>query len=1110
MHRIVAGSGPQNARIMVIGEAPGYEEERTLLPFNGQSGTEFGRMLNEAGINRNACYFTYVCKHRPPTNDVDDLIWTKKSRAPEGFVPLYNYTVHTSIAEGAAVVWAEIDKVKPDMIITCGNLPLWVLSQGEATSAVNWRGSQLRTYNGYRYVPTYSPTTVLRQWSWRSVSVTDIRRARMWMELNTPDPEYRFIVRPGFDIVMQTLDELIRKADVADLPLAVDIETRANQIACIGIAWSTLDAICIPLMCVESDEGYWSLEEELIITKKVQQLLQHKRVRNSGQNFIYDSQFFWRQYHYVPRLAEDTMVMQHVAFAGMQKGLDFLSSMYCRFHRFWKEEGKLWDPRTTNENQLWVYNCKDAVITFEITEALGNVLKQLNLWEQYRFQMDEFWWSILLMTLRGVRVDSTNRGQLAMELMETNTELTRRIQYIVGRPINIKSPKQLQELFYSDLNLAPIKDRKTGRISTNFESIKKLADKEPLVWPISDILLTLRSIGVFVSTFLSSQLDVDGRMRCSYNVAGPETYRLASSQNPFGSGMNMQNIPSGDRKKLLVKMPNVRNTFIPDPGYTIFDIDLDRADLQVVVWEADDIDLKRQLRLGVDLHVMNGILLAGKEPPPEDELIESHPNYAEHKARYKAERQLAKNFVHGCVDEHHEVLTPLGWKSVAEASQSCDQILVTNADGTGARFEQPKDWYVNHVTTTMHRLTGAAYDQFVTWDHTMPYTVTSGKTTSVTQAFDLPASARCLKTCEYSGTLADNPMFGRLLSAFHADGSIAGNKVRFHLKKERKILMLLFIGAALGTIPDVVKYDDGTVNVVFSGAVAQKLIRSGKQPTFALLQYSGEFIDAYLDELTFWDGAVSATNETFHTSNAHTAEVVQTLLHLRGQSGSILEANGKYRVQINNRPYARITNESKSNWTGTVYCPVTSTGFWFTRRNGRMAVTGNTNYGGKEKTMAAVCGITVAACAALQKRWFSIHPGIKKWHDRVEQNLQRHRFVSNAFGYRRYYFDRIDTILPEALAWIPQSTVANVTSRMQTNVDTNVPDVHLLIQVHDSLVGQYITRIESSVLPKLHKACLITVPYPDPLIIPVGLKTSTKSWGMCEEAKWPADVSLIG
>jgi len=131
----------------------------------------------------------------------------------------------------------------------------------------------------------------------------------------------------------------------------------------------------------------------------------------------------------------------------------------------------------------------------------------------------------------------------------------------------------------------------------------------------------------------------------------------------------------------------------------------------------------------------------------------------------------------------------------------------------------------------------------------------------------------------------------------------------------------------------------------------------------------------------------------------------------------------------------------------------------------------------------------------MQKRWFQMHPGIERWHRRVETQLHTKRFVENRFGYRRFYFDRVDALLPEALAWIPQSTVAITINRIWLNIYTHLPEVQVLLQVHDSLAGQFPKSFDQSrILPYTR----IQIPYEDPLVIPVGMKTSDLSWGDCE------------
>lgn len=162
-----------------------------------------------------------------------------------------------------------------------------------------------------------------------------------------------------------------------------------------------------------------------------------------------------------------------------------------------------------------------------------------------------------------------------------------------------------------------------------------------------------------------------------------------------------------------------------------------------------------------------------------------------------------------------------------------------------------------------------------------------------------------------------------------------------------------------------------------------------------------------------------------------------------------------------------------------------------------------TNYGASANTVATTNGWTRAEAENFQNRWFSAHPGIRKWHNRVESDIRTKRTVANKFGYTRTFFDRVDQLLPQGLAWIPQSTVALVSFNGALALKRNMPEVQLLIQVHDSLVFQYPTDREAELLPKIKMLVHNSIPYDDPLTIPWGLATSTKSWGHCEDRKWP-------
>jgi DNA polymerase-1 len=161
-----------------------------------------------------------------------------------------------------------------------------------------------------------------------------------------------------------------------------------------------------------------------------------------------------------------------------------------------------------------------------------------------------------------------------------------------------------------------------------------------------------------------------------------------------------------------------------------------------------------------------------------------------------------------------------------------------------------------------------------------------------------------------------------------------------------------------------------------------------------------------------------------------------------------------------------------------------------------------TNYGAAARTLALnpAIGFTYAEAEWFQERWFSLHPGIKEWHMRTRDSLFASRSVHNAFGYRIIYFDRIDSLLPQALAWIPQSTVAEVCFRGALQLERELSDVEMLLQVHDSIVFQIPEKLyEPSTLSRIKRALEVPIPYPDPLVIRWKLAASPISWGDTKE-----------
>jgi uracil-DNA glycosylase len=518
-------------------------------------------MMGEAGMKRSDCYLTNVVRSRPPGGETSAWIASNKTEEAvflsRGGIRYNGHVIAPELYAGIMDLREQVEKQRPKLIVALGNVALWALT-GE-WGIGSWRGSELTATLSSDWrppcIPTYNPAAILRQWALRRVVVQDFRRARGVLANGPINPRYNFLVEPTFEQAIHVLDFLADKLESAEqpVPLSVDIETRNYHLACLGIAWSKKDAICFPFLDSRRPDGYWNEAEEAEIVFRLYQILTHPRAINIGQNFLYDAQYIWRYWLFIPRAVRDTMLTQHLCFPGLPKSLDFIASLYCESYRYWKDDGKVWSD-SMDERILWKYNCEDCVRTFECKEALDSVVDSLGLRDQYDFQM-RLWPAVLRMMNRGMAIDNVMRAKLELEMHTHERGLLEDIEYIVGHPLNPGSPKQMKEFFYGELQLPPVYQRgkraKPGKVrqpSCDDECLNRAAAREPIIRPLVNLILEYRSVRVYASTFLADHSDFDGRIRCSINIAGAVTFRFSSSENPFGSGMNLQNLPGKENK----------------------------------------------------------------------------------------------------------------------------------------------------------------------------------------------------------------------------------------------------------------------------------------------------------------------------------------------------------------------------------------------------------------------------------------------------------------------------------------------------------------------------------------------------------------------------------
>lgn len=589
---------------MIVGEFAHEQDILRNAPFIGGSGYELTKMLMEAGIPREQCFITLVCRTRAPGGRTEGLVAESKKYVTPQHIHRNGKWVLPIVMEGLDLLRKEIERVKPNVVIAMGNLALWALT-GE-WGVTNWRSSVMESnlVPGQKIIPTLNPSMVLVNWPSRPMVVHDLKRAKR--QSASPEiirTDYKFVIRPDYDTAISTLEWLlesyIEPAWKRMLPVKIscDIETRAGHIACIAFAWSKTEAICIPLMCVSNPEGYWTLEQEANLVMLMCRILMKSHI--IGQNWNYDATYIHHFWHHLAPLVTDTMIQQHSCFSNLEKGLAYLSSMYCEDHLYWKDDRTNWTegPKGEGEDQYWIYNCTDAVRTLAINEVLDKVIESLEVVEVNRFQQHLRYLALKCMNT-GFLVHEENRKKFSFGMLEEVAKRNAFIQHIVGHELNIQSPLQMQQFFYGEMAMTPIIDKKTGSKTTNDQALQILAQREPILAPMCRKIAELRTLKVLHSTFIEAGVDRDGRMRTSFNVAGTDTYRFASKKNPFGGGCNFENVTKGGESEDGMEIPNVRKIFRPDPGYTIFDTDLDSADLRIVTWESNCQWMKEQFKNG--------------------------------------------------------------------------------------------------------------------------------------------------------------------------------------------------------------------------------------------------------------------------------------------------------------------------------------------------------------------------------------------------------------------------------------------------------------------------------------------------------------------------------
>ncbi|MGL4393859.1 MAG: uracil-DNA glycosylase [Brevinema sp.] len=136
---LVFGDGNPEAKIMVIGEAPGADEDEQGRPFVGRAGQLLIKLLNKYGVQREEIYIANILKHRPPNN-----------RNP----------LPAEIEACTPFLRKQLEIIKPKLLLTLGNFSSqFILQTKEGITKI--RGSIKESSFGM-VMPTLHPSAIIR------------------------------------------------------------------------------------------------------------------------------------------------------------------------------------------------------------------------------------------------------------------------------------------------------------------------------------------------------------------------------------------------------------------------------------------------------------------------------------------------------------------------------------------------------------------------------------------------------------------------------------------------------------------------------------------------------------------------------------------------------------------------------------------------------------------------------------------------------------------------------------------------------------------------------------------------------------------------------------
>ncbi|MHA1481930.1 MAG: DNA polymerase [Candidatus Heimdallarchaeaceae archaeon] len=572
---IVKTIAPSKAKIFIVGEAPGEYEDGTGKPFHPQTsnGKMLDKLLSNAKLSRYEVILGYVIKERPPGGRAGFYFEDNKMTKPK---PILSKWIEE--------LRQEIILYKPNIILGLGAIVLQILTGELKIDASRGYILECSLVPGQKVICTYHPQKINYEAKLGFATVMDFRK--VVVESKSPYfPEDTRVLTASASR-SEFLDYISYLSSVHQQPIALDIETKmSGHLDIIGIAANA--NLAMSFTTVSGTKAIYSPSEEFEVWLALSDLFKKKSI--IMQNGLFDTASMW---HYLGVLAsgydKDTMVAAHICWPEAPRSLSFLSSICLNVPK-WKHTAVIDGA---------MYNCEDAANTYGCWNRLSKELDKLDSWDTFNFEMSQVWVASMLQ-LQGIKVNTVIQKNLIKEIQKRSSTLFSELTQAFGKEVNLNSPKQVQQLLYTDMHLPVQYKRRKKRtdarkITTDADALNHLyrTTGNPLLKKILDYKKQIKLL-----TFVDIPLSPTNTVHTSYNITGAtmarqkkgividdqDQYRSfgrwSSSKSiivPYGSG-NLQNIPKEARK-----------IYTAPPGYKWVQADYMQAEAVVVAYCIND------------------------------------------------------------------------------------------------------------------------------------------------------------------------------------------------------------------------------------------------------------------------------------------------------------------------------------------------------------------------------------------------------------------------------------------------------------------------------------------------------------------------------------------